>query len=339
MIRSHKGIYIFVSLSMLLLILDSRQVIASASQGIDLCIRTAIPSLVPFFVLSGILVPGISKIRIPALGKALKVPSGWESVFLLSCVGGYPVGAQCIAQGYGSGQLKKDQAQRMLGFCNNCGPSFLFGVVASFFPNPGHVIKIMGISILSAIIAGRIWPGGTDTATDPPQIPPASLLQAVRQAIHSMAGVCAWIILGKIGVHYMDLLLLRYIPEAMGTVLTGILELTNGCFRLGQISDDTIRAYASAFMTSFGGLCVAMQVSSICADAGLSTHSYLPQKFLQASIACILAWIISQQTLFIISLIWIGCWILFKTAVAFRNKMMYNRGCKGGFHYAVPKEN
>ena len=41
-----------MSLGMLALILDGRTAIEGARQGIGLCLRTVIPSLFPFFVLS-----------------------------------------------------------------------------------------------------------------------------------------------------------------------------------------------------------------------------------------------------------------------------------------------
>ena len=41
--------------AMLMLILDGRTALTGAAEGIDLCIRTVIPALFPFFVLSPLL--------------------------------------------------------------------------------------------------------------------------------------------------------------------------------------------------------------------------------------------------------------------------------------------
>lgn len=336
--RNEKRVCLIAAGCMLLLIFDSRQTILAASEAVELCIRTAIPSLFPFFVLSGILVPGLAGRRIPVLQKCLQVPQGWESIFLLSCVGGYPVGAQCIAQGCRSGQLSKAQAQRMLGFCNNCGPAFLFGVIAPMFPHPGYGIALTVLSILSAIAVGSFWPPVQEETGGFPKLSPVTLPSAVRQAISSMASVCAWIVLGKILLHDLDRWFFRCFPGQIQIILGGMLELTNGCINLAAIENIHVRFLAASILIPFGGLCVAMQVSSICGQE-LSWKSYLPQKLLQCSISALFAWGLLSFSLPVFIAICAGLWILFKFSVAFRKRMMYNGSGKGGFHHAVPKEN
>ena len=81
-------------LSMIFLILDSRCAADSAREALILCCRTLIPSLFPLFVLGGMLVPALAQIRIPGLSRILGFPEGY---FLLGLLGGYPLGAACIA--------------------------------------------------------------------------------------------------------------------------------------------------------------------------------------------------------------------------------------------------
>lgn len=337
--RVHKAACIAAGFSMMLLIFDSAEAINAASEGIELCIRTAIPSLFPFFVLSVTLVPGISGFRIPVLGRIMKLPDGMEAIFLLGSIGGYPVGAQCIAQCYRSGQLSKLQAERMLGLCNNCGPAFLFGVVAPLFPHFGYGVVIMILGILSAGLVGAIWPAAEQGEHTMISLSPVTLPKAVRQAIQSMASVCAWIILGKIVLHYMELCILGHLPFGLQILFSGFLEMTNGCIALQHISDLSSRFLVACMIVPFGGLCVAMQVSSICADAGLSCRTYLIQKTMQSTISAVLAWLLWKKSIPLAAIVCAGFWILLKTAVAFRKNMMYNGSGKGGFHHAVPKEN
>lgn len=272
--------------AMAALILDSRTAMTAAAEAVELCLRTAVPSLFPFFVLACMMVPWAARLRLPRLGRLLKVPAGWESIFLLGCVGGYPVGAQCIAQGCGSSALDRKSAQRMLGFCTNCGPSFLFGIVGAAFGDSWAAAKITGIGILSALLVGILWPGAVEESGPAPRLPEVSLPQAVNQALRSMASVCAWIILGEVFLTFLTPLL----PSALRVPVIGILELTNGCLLLPQVPE-AIRFPAACGFTTFGGLCVAMQVKSICGRVDLSTRSYLPQKALQALIAVLLGFL------------------------------------------------
>ena len=94
---------ILSTVAMLVIILDAKCATESAREGIDLCLRTVIPSVFPFFVLSGILNSYLLGRTLPFLrpvSKLCSVPNGGDSLLLLGYITGYPVGAQLIAQSY-----------------------------------------------------------------------------------------------------------------------------------------------------------------------------------------------------------------------------------------------
>lgn len=322
--------------AMITLILDSKTAIQASADAIELCARTAIPSLFPFFVLSGLLVPYASELHIPWLGKILQVPSGFEAIFLLGCLGGYPVGAQCVAQSYTSGKFDKAQAQRMLGFCTNCGPAFLFGIVASAFSDPWAPFAVMLIGILSAVLVGALWPGVSAMRQDLPDVPKVTVPQAVQQAMRSMSSVCAWIILGKVLLAFASKWVLWRFPDEATIILTGLMELTNGCLVLTGCTSEGLRLIIACASCSFGGLCVAMQAASICSQVKLSPKFYLPQKALQAGIAAALAAVYCKLSLpaplrlMILAVLCIFSLILCKKTVEFPVTLMYNKASKGG---------
>lgn len=316
--------------AMLALILDSANAIQAAAEAIEVCLRTAVPTLFPFFVLSAYLVPYAVHLRLPLLGKLLGIPDGWESIFLLGCVGGYPVGAQCVAQGYSSGKLEEYQAKRMLGFCTNCGPSFLFGIVGAAFEDAVTPLVIMLIGIGSAMLVGAFWPASNSLGGCEPDNPKIPLPQAVQQAIRSMASVCAWVILGKILLAFLQKCGLAYLPSQIGMFLSGLLELTNGCLALGSYTNEDLRLVIACAITSFGGLCVAMQVASLCNRVGLDWGCYLPQKAFQSGIAAAMAvlyllipghWCVR---LIILMFIWCYILILSKKTVEIPGRLVYN---------------
>ena len=71
---------------LLILILDASTAIKGVREGIDLCIRTVIPALFPFFVLSPMLTGAVTGVRIPAL-RFLGCPEGAESIYLIGLLG------------------------------------------------------------------------------------------------------------------------------------------------------------------------------------------------------------------------------------------------------------
>lgn len=339
MSQKRKGLYWIPAVCMLVLILDSKNALSAASEGVVLCLRTAIPSLFPFFVLSALLVPGLSGLRLGGLGRLLGIPAGWEGIFVLSCVGGYPVGAQCVVQGYRAGQLSQAQARRMLGFCNNCGPAFLFGVVAPLFPSVGYGAAITVCGIFSAAMVGAFWPGRDTQRGEPPKLAPVSLPGAVRQATSSMAGVCAWIVLGKICLRFLQRSILYSMPPFAQVLLGGLLELTNGCLRLAAVENVTVRFLVAAGMISFGGVCVAMQVQSLCADTGLFTGDYFAQKLVQGLLSAVMAYSLICGIWVFFCVLAAGLFVLIKKTLVFHKETLYNGTNKGGISYAVPKKN
>lgn len=311
------------------LIFDSRTAMEAAEAAVELCLRTAVPSLFPFFVLSGMILPHVSGLRIPWLGKLLGIPAGWESIFLLGCLGGYPIGAQCIAQACQSGRLDVENGKRMLGFCTNCGPSFLFGIVAAAFSDPAAPFVICFINLMSAMLVGCLLPTIHQAGDAAPSLPPVSLPQAVRQGTRSMVSVCAWIILGKVVLGFLEKWALMALPSPVRLLIGGLLELTNGCLRLSECGGERLRFVFACVFVSFGGISVAMQAAAICADAGLDSGSYLPQKTLQGALSALLAlaYLYFPGAFLPLCLIML---LLCKKTVEIPGKMMYTRISKGG---------
>ena len=152
---------------MLVLIFDRGLAVKGAQEGVDLCIRTVIPSLFPFILLSMLLTretSGTSRWLLP-ISELLGIPQSVQSLLIPAFLGGYPVGAKCIHDLYRNGQLQKQQAERLLSFCSNAGPAFLFGMLSGFFPDRKNLWLLWLIHILSSILTGFLFSTG-ETATN-----------------------------------------------------------------------------------------------------------------------------------------------------------------------------
>ena len=315
-------------LSMFFLILDSRTAAEAAAEGVCMVLQTALPALFPFFVLSAMVVPFCTTIHIPVLAQILAVPSGWESVFLLGCIGGYPVGAQCIVQGCSAGLLRNEDAENMLALCSNCGPSFLFGVVAASFSDLSDPIGIFAIGILSSVLTRHLYAKPISSDAGQPHMDSVPLTQAVQMGLRSMASVGAWIILGKVILTILNKYILHSLPTPVRLILNGMVELTNGCLTLAAFPEKW-RFIAACCFTSFGGLCVWMQVRALCAKEGLRAKYYLPQKLTQCIIAAILAlaYVHTPENILLrlsILLVLSGICLFFKKTVEIFPAMLYN---------------
>lgn len=275
-----------ISVLMLLLIMDAKTALAAASEGIELCIRTVIPSLFSFFLLSGILTSCFLGRTVKGsrwLGKLCRIPDGAEYLLLIGLIGGYPVGAQCISSAHRSGAIDKQDAERLLAFCNNAGPAFIFGMTALVLPSTAAPWMIWMIQILCALITGMIMPanaGGGFKAQKPQQISPS---QAMRSALTAMASVCGWVVFFRVVISILNRWLLWLIPTDISVVMIGFLELANGCMLLGSVENPVLRFMIAAVTTVFGGFCVYLQTVSVCGQ--LSSKPFLLGKLLQTILA------------------------------------------------------
>lgn len=287
-------------LGMLILILDGKTALAGAQNGVQLCLITVIPSLFPFFVLSILLNSTLYGFQLPFLGKIGQlcgIPTGSEPLLLSGLLGGYPVGAQGIAEAYKAGQLSRQTAQRMLAFCNNAGPAFLFGMVASFFPEGWMVWALWAIHISGALFTAVILPSPTTDDCTLSGKSAMSANQIMARALSAMGTVCGWIIVFRVVVEFLQRWMLFLLPVSFQVAVTGMLELSNGCCFLPLIENMDMRFVLCSGMLAFGGLCVTMQTISV--SSGLSIRHYLLGKFIQTSFSVTAALaVVSDMTVF-----------------------------------------
>lgn len=278
------------AVGMLLLILDTKTAFTGAREALDLCLRTVIPSLFPFFVFSILLTSGLTGMNLrilKPLGSLLRIPKGSEPIFLVGALGGYPTGAQAIADGFSNGQIAKQDARRMLGFCSNAGPSFLFGIAGLCFTSPERSWILWGIHLLSALLTGMLLPGGTRNAITLSRKNAVTLPEALKRSLRITAQVCGWIVIFRVVLAFLQRWFLWLIPPIHQILIHGFLELTIGCLSLVLVESEGLRFILCAGFLAFGGLCITMQTLSVTARVGMGM--YLPGKLMQMLISVLLA--------------------------------------------------
>lgn len=289
---------IIAAIGFFVLLIDTKTALLSAQEGISLCISTVIPSLFPFFVLSSFINTSLLGKRIRMLQPICKIcgiPQGAESLLMLGFLGGYPIGAQCISDAYAKGALKKADAQRMLGFCSNSGPAFIFGMIGSLFSHPLLPWILWLLHILSALLVGCILPRNITQPCAISERKPLAISNTLKNCLSVMASVCGWVVLFRVVIGFCQHWFLWFLPESIQAFLSGILELSNGCFALQNVTSDAVRFILCAGILGFGGICVGLQTVSVTNDLG--TGMYFPGKLLHGLISIVAA-VILQQFLF-----------------------------------------
>ena len=281
---------IISAIGILLLILDAKTALSSASDGLALCMTTVIPSLFPFFILSAIINSALIGTRFSVLrpiSRLCHIPEGAESILLIGLIGGYPVGATGISQAYKTGVLCKKDSERMLSFCNNAGPAFIFGLLSQLLGNIILCWVLWIIHILSAVLVGMIMPGGSKKTAAVHCTKPIALPQAMQIGIKNMALVCGWVVLFRVILGFMTHWFLWLLSPTLQSVIAGFLEMSNGCLSLVHMENVSTRFLCAAGFLSFGGICVAMQTASV--TAALSLRQYYIGKVLQTAFSLLLS--------------------------------------------------
>lgn len=246
--------------------------------------QTVVPSLFPFFFLSGLLTCALSGCQFPILrplGKLCGVPAGAESYLLAGLVGGYPVGAQTVYSAYNSGLLNKTDAEKMLGYCNHAGPGFLFGICGLLFENPLAVCLLWLVQILSALLTAVFLKNNTQQSVPMAQSISLSPSSALKKALTAICTTCGWIILFRIFLCVAKRWMLWLLPKELQVLIIGITELSNGCIALSGIADPSFRFVAASCFLGSGGLCVLLQTLSVIGD--LNASEYVKGKLLQTA--------------------------------------------------------
>lgn len=272
------------------LILDSRTSLQGAQDGIRLCMMVVVPSLFPFIFLAIMLPSRVLGSRIPFLSRLCGmcgVPEGAESLLLLSFLGGYPVGASMVADAYRQGCISRTNASRMLGFCSNAGPSFLFGMVGSLFSDRKIIWLLWLIHISSALLVGMLLPGKSKEACVLNKKAPLTVSQALEMSIKTMVNICGWVVIFRVLLSVLDRWLLWLLPQQVQAGIYGLLELSNGIIFLQQLPNCAARFITCSGILAFGGLCVFMQTASV--TRGLGTGQYFPGKVLQSLFSVLLS--------------------------------------------------
>ncbi|MEH7086368.1 sporulation integral membrane protein YlbJ [Neobacillus drentensis] len=326
-----KTIFLSISVTILAgsLIFYPQESLDASIRGLNMWWEIVFPSLLPFFIVSEMLIGfGVVKF-IGVLLEPLMRP-----LFKVPGVGGFPAGAKFTARLREEGQLTRIEAERLVSFTNSSNPLFIFGAVSvGFFYNP-HLGVILALShYLGNICVGLIMRFYGKESHDETQAkrkkfkirsalsalhqtrlkdnrPIGKLLgDAVNSSIQTLLMVGGFIILfsviNKILYHLhitatlaksVEVLLSALsFPEMLSIpFISGLFEITLGSQLTSQNPDATLlqKAMITSFILAFSGFSVQAQVASILAQTDIRFKPFFMARILQGIFASLFALIL-----------------------------------------------
>ncbi|MBA4537633.1 sporulation integral membrane protein YlbJ [Bacillus aquiflavi] len=151
-----------VTLLAISLIIFPEESFEASIRGLNMWWEIVFPSLLPFFIVSEMLI-GFGVVKFlgvllePLMRPLFKVPGAGGFVWAMGMASGYPAGAKLTTRLRQERQLTQIEAERLVSFTNSSNPLFIFGAVSvGFFKNTQ-----LGILLALAHYLGNISVGLT----------------------------------------------------------------------------------------------------------------------------------------------------------------------------------
>lgn len=298
-------IFILSSLSLILICLlltHPQDSLTLSLSGLQLWLNKMIPALLPFMILSGIMVrlnltEHFVKLLSPILTPLLQINLNGIYVMVMGFLCGFPMGAKVIADLYSAGRLSKKEASFLLSFCNSIGPVYFVSFVLPTLGLSRKLPYILGMYALPfcyGIFLRYTLYRSAFSYSIHPRLPDhrlkkilsaaeassrISLLDALDDSI--LSGLYS---IAKLGGYMILFNILNLLPQAFlpghhragpdpGAAVGCFLEITGGISRMGDSSPLTV-----LLLLPFGGLSCIAQTYSMIKNTDLSLQHYILHK-------------------------------------------------------------
>lgn len=302
----HCYIYSVIIIFFFIMLLFPEIVFHGASQGLLLWFQIVLPTLLPFLILSSLLVntPAVHilvHITSPLFSRLFRVSRYGSFAVLCGFLCGYPMGGKVTSDLYTSGKISSNEAQYLLSFCNNTSPMFIISYVIHQNLNASHLIlPALCILFLSPVLCSFLFrpfyqfnPKKSSVSNDTNLSKqysknPNLMDECIMKSFETITKIGGYIMLFSILIGLVSSLpFTHYIVELL---ILPFLEITNGVSKLSQsmisFQDKFVIILA---LVSFGGWCSIAQTRCIISDSGIPLLPYIIEKLITAVVTSLLA--------------------------------------------------
>ncbi len=311
-----KKIYIAAAFLLLIyMVTNPLDAVAASQTGPLLWFNTIIPTLLPFIIISNLIVQldGMKYLTFwmtPLLGRLLHLSRDGCYAVITGFLCGYPMGAKTAADLTRTGRISRAEGNYLLMFCNNVSPMFIISyIISQTLQAPALQSRTLIILYLSPVVCaflfqplyryeekrivrphpGTISKTTTGTLREPvlcsKKQPPAGfelIDHCIMDGFEAVVKLGGYIILFSILTRMAALL---PVSGPVSTFMIGNIELTNGVQLLAQAGYSFSLTYILILAaTSFGGLSSMAQTMSMLKNSGLSLGRYIPAKLINAGV-------------------------------------------------------
>ncbi|WMM26737.1 sporulation integral membrane protein YlbJ [Tissierella sp. MB52-C2] len=323
---------IIIILALFGIIANPKLSLSSATSGVSIWFNIVLPSLLPFFIISEILiglgfVDLIGKLLGPLMGPLFKVPGEGAFPLTMSVLSGYPVGAKLTSRLREEGLITKNQGNKLICFTSTSGPLFMLGAVSIGMLNDSslgpliiipHYLAILCLGLLfrsyksdnkeftrsNKSIFEEIQESYNSWVKTKKSI--GSLItKSVKESMDTIILIGGLVIFYSVLVevlfnmkfinHFLYLLsnILSIDLQIVKGFIVGIFEVTMGCKNIAAANIDFIyKVLLINFIIGWSGISVHSQSLSFINKTDINGKLYIFSKFLHGILSSIFGYII-----------------------------------------------
>lgn len=295
-------ITLFCICLLLFLLVHPEEALLSAKDGMSLWLNVMIPTLLPFLILTGILlktgnIPQLLEPLAPFWKHFFGISPAGAYVLILGFLCGYPMGAKLAHDLYINHQISQREGEYLLTFSCNASPAFIFSYLSQNILEgkiPPHSLLLILLSadfVCMLFFRFLVYHGNTVSSVKPEYRKKETYQQDSTGVILDVSIMSGFETITRLGGYILIFSLLftgfyHYWPFCSQNkiLLTSPIELTTGLHQIAQsVFSWKIKYITSMTLTAFGGFCVMFQTKSVLEEK-LSILPYIFAKCLNASL-------------------------------------------------------
>lgn len=279
--------------------------VAAAAAGLVLWYEKVLPTLLPFAILSNILIYSnylqyMTRYLAPVIRRIFPVSENGAFILFSGFLFGFPMGSKNCAELLKCKKISKQEADVLFIITNNISPVFISSYILH------QQLHMPSLTLLSYLVlflppllllpvllrsAGR-GPDSLSTHSKNPasgsQMNFKIIDAGIMNGFETLTRLGGYIMLFSMLASLVKKLPLPFLPALL---VTGFTEITNGISALAETSLAPSLKYILAMaFTAFGGFSGIAQTSSMVKDTGLSLGTYSIVKAALTVCSALLAW-------------------------------------------------
>jgi len=283
-----------------IILINSYQIMESIRFSFSLCINNLFPSLIPFMLLSNILInynfiDDLSDMLKNITTKFFKVNKNCSFALVMSILSGTPSNAKYLKDLYDNNLINNADIEKCLKFCHFTNPIFIISTIGYTFLNNKKLGLIILIShYTSSFIIGLFNKKSKNLKISNINITSNknNFISILKSSINSTIDTLL-LILGIITTCIIITTIINNIFNISDNYkfLFGIVEITQGLkyLSLSNLNID-IKTIISSFLISFGGICIHMQVFSILNNKKIRYLPYFISRIIHGVLSSIITY-------------------------------------------------